>query len=145
MVTDTPVASATQSESSMSIGPLSVIVADDVEEIQILRETWLSEAGCTVRCASTGHDVLRLLREQEADLVVADVLMPDGDGIDVIMEVKRLSVKTRVLAISGGGRRMQAEDCLKIARGMGAQGVLLKPFNREQFFSAVRRVIQGGS
>lgn len=122
-----------------------MIVADDVAEIQALLEMWLSDEGCRVKCASTGFEVLRLLREEPVDLVVADVLMPDGDGIDVIMELKRTNAKTRVLAISGGGRRMQAEDCLKIAKGMGAQGVLLKPFDRAQFFAAVRRVTQNAA
>jgi CheY-like chemotaxis protein len=126
-------------------GPLSVIVADDVFEIQLLMEMWLREAGCTVKCASTGNELTRLVRQQHFDLIVTDVLMPDGDGLDVILELKRSRPKARVLAISGGGRRLQASECLKFAKGLGAHDVLLKPFNREQFMAAVSRVTQGGA
>jgi len=117
-------------------------VADDVSEMQMLLEVWLQEAGCMVRRASTGNEVARLLREQPADLVVADVIMPDGDGLDVIMDLRRSQPRTRVLAISGGGRRLQAEDCLKFAKVMGADAVLLKPFDREQFLTAVCQAMQ---
>ena len=125
--------------------PLSVIVADDVMEIQALVEMWLKEIGCAVKCASSGREVSKLLRQAPCDLVIADVIMPDGDGLDVILELKQAKAKTRVLAISGGGRHLQASDCLKFARGLGAHEVLLKPFNREQLLSAVRRVTQAGN
>jgi CheY-like chemotaxis protein len=125
--------------------PLTVIVADDVTEIVVLLQTWLSEVGWSVMCASTGVEVLKLARKQHVDLIITDVLMPDGDGLDVIQDLKRSQPATRVLAISGGGKYLQASECLKFAKGMGAHDVLLKPFNREQLLAAVSRVIQGGT
>lgn len=120
-----------------------MIVADDMLEIRLLLEMWLREAGCTVKCAATGNEVTRLARKQHFDLIVTDVIMPDGDGLDVIIDLKRSQPKARVLAISGGGRHLQAADCLKFAKGLGAHDVLLKPFDREQFMSAVSRATQG--
>lgn len=125
--------------------PLRVIVADDVPEIQVLVETWLHDIGCEVKCASSGNEVFKLLRQQHFDLVIADVLMPDGDGLDVIVELRHMQRKTPVLAISGGGRHLEADQCLKMAHGLGANEVLLKPFSREQLLSAVRRVTQEGN
>ena len=125
--------------------PLSVIVADDVVEIQLLVERWLREEGCAVRCASNGDEVSRLVRQQHVDLVITDVIMPDGDGLDVIQNLKQVHPDARVLAISGGGRHMPATDCLKFAKGLGAHEVLLKPFNREQLWSAVVRITQDGA
>ena len=97
-----------------------------------------------MRCASSGEEVSELLRRQPVDLVITDVLMPDGDGLDVIQSLRQTHSAARVLAISGGGRHLQATDCLKFAKGLGADEVLLKPFNREQLLAAVNRITQDG-
>ncbi len=124
--------------------PLSVVVADDVVGIQKLVEHWLSDVGCTVHCASTGNEVAKLVRLHHFDLVITDVIMPDGDGLEVIADVRRAQPGARVLAISGGGNHLPAHDCLKFAKGLGAHAVLLKPFNREQLLEAVTRVAMTG-
>ena len=123
--------------------PLSVIVADDVLEIRELIEHWLSKVGCTVESAGTGQEVCKLIRAHPVDVVITDVIMPDGDGLEVITEVKRSRPSARVLAISGGGNHLPATDCLKFAKGLGAHAVLLKPFNREQLLEAVSRLAPG--
>lgn len=122
------------------VRPLSIVVADDVPEILQLARIWLNGTGHAVTCAGSGGEVIRLMKHQAFDVIVADVLMPDGDGLDVIVSVKREKNGPRVLAISGGGKYMTAGDCLRIARGIGADAVLLKPFTREQFVGAVERL-----
>ncbi len=123
--------------------PLSVVVADDVVEIQKLVEHWLSDVGCNVTCASSGNEVAKLVRARHFDVVITDVIMPDGDGLEVIADLKRTLPKARVLAISGGGNHLPAHDCLKFAKSLGAHAVLLKPFNRTQLLEAVTKVAQG--
>jgi CheY-like chemotaxis protein len=118
-----------------------VVVADDVVEIQQLLEHWLREIGCEVMCVSTGREAVRLLRSRHVDVVITDVLMPDGDGLEVISEMKRTQPWARVLAISGGGHHLQAADCLKFAQGFGAQALLLKPFDRQDFLDALTLVL----
>jgi CheY-like chemotaxis protein len=117
--------------------PLAIIVADDVAEILQLVGQCLEEVGHTVSYASTGSEVIRLLARQACDLAIVDVLMPDGDGLDVIFAVKRSYPLTRVLAISGGGKYMVAAECLRVAKGVGADGVLLKPFGRQQLLETI--------
>lgn len=128
---------------TLSVGPLAIIVADDVEEIVRLVGECLEGYGHVVSYASSGSEVIRLLGQQPCDLIVADVLMPDGDGLDIIFAVKRSYRSTKVLAISGGGRYMVAPECLRIAKGVGADGMLLKPFNRDQLLAAVETVMAG--
>lgn len=123
------------------VKPLSIIVADDVEQIQDLLSTWLVTLGHTVSCASTGREVSALLAKQRVDLIIADVIMPDGDGLEVILELKKTQPDVRVLAISGGGKYFRASECLKLARGLGAHAVLLKPFNREQLLAAINAAL----
>lgn len=116
------------------------MVADDVDEIVQLARVWLEDAGHAVTCAHCGNEVVRVMREEHLDIAVVDVLMPDGDGLDVVLAARRISPHTRLLAISGGGRYMRADECLRLAKGIGADRVLLKPFNRQQLVSAVEEL-----
>jgi len=119
----------------------SVLVADDVAGIRDLATHWLTPRGFHVVGAATGNDALKLARYEHFDLVVADVLMPDGDGLDIIRELKGKSDAPPILAISGGGQYMNAMACITLANGLGADAVLLKPFNEAQFLSAVGRLL----
>ena len=102
--------------------PLNVVVADDVVEIQELVQHWLKDVGCAVSCASCGREVVKLMREKQIDVVITDVIMPDGDGLEVICDVKRLQPEARVLAISGGGSHLQAKDVCGLRRDSGRTG-----------------------
>lgn len=127
---------------SPPLRPLAIIVADDVEEIVHLVGQCLEGAGHVVSYASSGSEVIRLLGRQPCDLIITDVLMPDGDGLDVIFAVKRGNLPTRILTISGGGKYMVAAECLRISQGVGADRVLLKPFNCQQLLEAVAAVMR---
>jgi len=116
---------------------LSVIVADDVEGIQELIGHWLETAGHAVMCVSNGQAASQLLKRRHFDLVITDIIMPDGDGLELIQELKQVQPSIRILAISGGGRHMQAMDCLGLARNLGAHALLVKPFNRGQLIATM--------
>jgi DNA-binding response OmpR family regulator len=122
--------------------PLSIIVADDVSEIQEIVAQWLKARGHRVVCASTGYETLKLLRNENFDLVILDVLMPDGDGLDVITELQKMGRTERVLAISGGGKYMPAADCVKLASGLGSHAALLKPFDERQLMAGIERALR---
>lgn len=123
--------------------PLAIVVADDVDGIRRLVSQWLTDLGHTVIPAGTGNEVVRLLTERHIDLIIADVLMPEGDGLEVILAARRVEPSPRILAISGGGKYMTGTDCLRVAKGIGANGILLKPFTREQMLAAIVRVLEG--
>lgn len=125
--------------------PLSIVVADDVDGIRHLMEHWLTGLGHEVYSCATGYEVVKLLNFHRVDLVITDVLMPDGDGLEVIEALKKKQPAARVLAISGGGQYMAATDCLKVARGLGAHAVLLKPFDRQKFLDAIAQVLPDDS
>lgn len=124
---------------------LAIIVADDVPEIQTLIAQWLRARGHAVACASSGAAALRQIAGQHFDLVIADVLMPEGDGLEVIRELRESCSTARVLAISGGGKYMPAVDCVKLAEGLGADAALLKPFNEGQLLGGIDRAMTAPS
>jgi CheY-like chemotaxis protein len=119
---------------------LNILVADDVADLQALISSWLEEAGHAVTRAANGRQVVERVTESAFDLVVTDIVMPDGDGWDAIAKVHSLRPKTPVLAISGGTREMPASAVLRVAQGAGAIGLLKKPFSRVDLLAAVARV-----
>ena len=116
---------------------LAILVVDDMADLPPLIRDWLVRRGHLVHCAFSGHEAIALLRREHVDLVITDVLMPDGDGPDLIGQVRRLQPAARILAISGGGRYVESDDCLKIARGLGAHAALMKPFDRDKLFEGI--------
>jgi CheY-like chemotaxis protein len=116
---------------------LSILIADDEDGIRKLLVHWLERAGHTVTCVTGGHAAARLLRAQRFDLVITDIVMPEGDGYELIAEFRKVQPSTRILAISGGGKYLQSADCLRMARGLGAHAVVMKPFNWEQLQAGI--------
>jgi len=123
------------------MNPLSVLVADDEDGIRLLLEQWLKPLGHTVTCVSSGTEAIKRFTGERFDLVVTDILMPDGDGVKLIEALKKIQPAAHILAISGGGRHVAGNDCLKIARGLGADVAILKPFKRDQFLAAVDQAL----
>lgn len=124
--------------------PISVVIADDVVEIQQLLQLWLRELGFLVTCVGTGRDAIRVLNSGYADMVITDILMPDGDGLEVITQLKKAQPGVRIIAMSGGGNHLRAADCLKLAKGLGAHAILMKPFKRQQLVDAVNELLSVG-
>ncbi|HVU33483.1 MAG TPA: response regulator [Opitutaceae bacterium] len=121
--------------------PISILVADDEPAIRDLLHTWLENDGHHVACARNGHEAAALLDHELFDVVIADILMPDGDGLELIAESKRTHPRVRFVAISGGGRYIQGVECLKVATGLGAHAAVLKPFSHPQIADSIETVL----
>jgi CheY-like chemotaxis protein len=115
----------------------SLVVADDVPEICNLVAKFLEPCGYVVHTAHSGREALKLLETHPCDLLIADMLMPDGDGAKLITEAKKSFAHLRILAISGGGEAAGAEDCLNLAKALGADATMPKPINRKEFLLTV--------
>ena len=123
------------------MNPLSILVADDEDSIRSLLQHFLGTVGHTVTVVGNAREACDVMRRRDFDLVITDVLMPDGDGIDLITEVKQVQPRARILAMSGGGRYLEGSDYLKLARGIGAHGALMKPFTWQQLEDAIQQAL----
>lgn len=121
--------------------PLSILVADDEKEIRSLLNEWLTNAGHAVVTVANGTEACAALQRQSFDLAITDMLMPDGDGIDVMTELRRTHAATRILAMSGGGRYTDGRDYLDLAKGLGAEAVVLKPFRLADLLKAIESAL----
>lgn len=120
---------------------VSLLVVEDHAEIQNLLRLWLEPQGYRVVCAASGNEAWRLLQEAEFQLVITDVVMPDGGGIELIRRLRSSGSQAGILAISGGGINVTSPTCLQLAQSEGADALLLKPFKRDQLLTAVRHVL----
>jgi DNA-binding response OmpR family regulator len=101
----------------------------------------LEEAGHCVREASDGNEALESYRNIPADLVVTDIIMPNKEGSETILEFRRSYRDVKIVAMSGGGRN-SSQDYLKLARTFGASATLSKPFTNREFLDAVNSVLE---
>ena len=104
-----------------------LLVEDDDSYREMLR-TSLEERGHTVVETHDGQEALKSFKDGKFDLVITDILMPKKDGVETIIELRKIDAETRIIAISGGGQLVPAQNCLKIARSLGVNEVLEKPF-----------------
>ncbi len=77
-----------------------------------------------------------LMSVQRCDAAVVDILMPDRDGLDFIMQARRDYPGLRIVAITGGGR-VGAGPLLRMADGLGADMTLVKPFSASELEAAL--------
>ena len=116
-----------------------LIIEDDSAVRELILQT-LSRAGYQVIAAEDGVEGLNLFREKNPDLVITDIVMPQKEGLQTIIELKQESPGVKVIAMSGGGRHSNT-DYLKLARKFGARRTVSKPFMRDEMLAAVREVL----
>jgi len=117
-----------------------ILLIDDDEQLRTALKLLLMRSGYEVSEACNGEEADKIYQQYSPDLVITDVLMPERDGLEVILGFRRKNRNVKILAISGGGRGAEF-GCLEIAEKLGAQRSLEKPFSSEQFLETVRSII----
>ena len=117
-----------------------VLVMDDDLEIRRLLRLWLENEGFEVAEAKGGEEGLRLHKASPFDLVVADLYMPEGDGLAFLTAVQPRKSGLPVIAISGGLANVKSEG-LDLARYLGATRTLAKPFNPGDLAAAAHELL----
>lgn len=127
----------------------TVLIIDDEVDIRDSVGQILTRAGYTVRTAGTGTDGIAEYRREPADLVITDIIMPKGHGVDVIRTLRKEFPDARIMAVSGGGNfgpvayapeAITTSAYLAAATEAGANLVLTKPFDRSTLLEAVRKL-----
>ena len=119
----------------------NILVIDDEAPVRRLVALALEKQGHRVSEAGDGAEALRIMAEHSTDLVITDLLMPETDGIETIMELRRLYPATKIIAISGGGEYQSGAGFLRAAESLGADRTLTKPFEFKQLLPAVQALL----
>ena len=116
-----------------------ILVVDDDSEIRELLTTLLLRADHTLVFAFNMDSSRQMFAENPADIVITDIIMPVKEGLHTIKELKQIAPGVKIIAISGGGL-IEADKYLKIAKSIGANYTINKPFGRKEILDAVTSV-----
>jgi len=119
--------------------PLILVIDDEVQIRALLREM-LERAGYEVMDAPDGEEGIRLYRENPADLVITDIIMPKKEGLETIVDLRAEFPEVKIIAISGGGT-IGPDSYLQIAEGFGAIRIFTKPFKMEELLAAIQELL----
>ena len=117
----------------------TVLVADDDRTIRTVLSQALTRAGCRVRSTGSASTLWRWVEDGEGDVVVTDVMMPDGDALDLLPAIRRKRPELPVLVMSAQNTMLTAIR----AAETGAYEYLPKPFDLRQLIDHVARALAG--
>ena len=122
------------------MGLAPILVIDDESEMRSALSHALTRNGFSVESAASGMDALVRIKKDPFSLVITDIVMPDKEGIETIMEIRRMAPSIKIIAISGGGR-IRADSYLDLARKLGATETFPKPVDRKKLLETIDKVL----
>ncbi len=120
-----------------------ILIIDDEDELRSMLRQMLEQAGYEVTEAVNGAEGIQLYEQNTHHLIITDIIMPEKEGIETIIALRRADPDLPIIAISGGGR-LDATDFLTMTKKLGARRTLSKPFRRNQLLEAVGECLAKG-
>ena len=117
-----------------------LIIDDDKSILSLLKESLIYE-GFDVLTATDGKEGMKLFNDNQFDLVITDIFMPDKNGFEIIIEMKRICPNIKIIAMSGIGLGT-IKACLKTAKFSGAEYTFAKPFEISNLLTAVYELLE---
>ena len=117
-----------------------LIVDDDASIRGLLRQAFEMNSFEVIE-ASNGEEAVRTFREGGIDLVITDIIMPDKEGLESIMDLKEIDPDVKIIAISGGGR-LEPHSYLQMAAKFGAKKVFQKPLSISLLIEAAKELTE---
>lgn len=117
-----------------------ILLIDDDEDFRGYVQQLLTRAGYDVLQATDGREGLKVFAKESVDLVITDIIMPEMEGLELIITMLKEHPGTKVIAMSGGAR-IRAGTCLDLAAKLGAQHTLEKPIESSALLLAVQETL----
>ncbi len=118
---------------------MKILVVDDVLDITDLLEIELSEHNFHVISKNSGYDALRYLMENEVDLLLSDIAMPDMNGFELFSRVQDLKDYLPVILMTGFG--YDPNHVVVKSKLAGLKDVVYKPFNMDKLVTLINKRI----
>ena len=118
----------------------SILLIDDDPTIQLLFSQFLTGQGYTVLQAENGKVGMNVLEQHTPDLIITDILMPEMDGLEILMAIHKTNSSVPIIAISGGSRQLEV-NFLRQAELFGARYVFDKPVPLAKLLCAVKKLL----
>ena len=114
----------------------NILVIDDDATIQLVFSQFLTSLGHEIMQAENGKKGMSMIQETRPDLVITDIMMPEMDGLEILMQLRSTHDSVPVIAISGGMRSLPV-NFLQQAKLFGARYVFEKPVPLDVLRNAV--------
>jgi YesN/AraC family two-component response regulator len=116
-----------------------ILIIDDEDLIREGLKIALEMEGYEIQICNDGKEAFKVVPEFKPEIVITDIIMPDIDGIEVIISLRKLPNPPKIIAISGGGR-ISAGDHLKSAKQLGASSTFTKPFSIAELIECIKNL-----
>ena len=116
-----------------------LVVDDEADFCQLLKKILVDEHH-DVAIAGDGLVALDYIQEGAFELLITDLIMPEKEGLEVILDVKKWHPSIKIIAMTGGGYG-NAHEYLSWAKSFGVQRTLSKPFSRDELILAVQSAL----
>ncbi len=117
-----------------------ILIVEDDNELRTMLKVSLSRRRFTVLEADNGKDAITHFKPSLTDLVITDLIMPEEDGLKVIMRMRELKPSIKIIAISGGGKAGPG-SYLNLAKALGADAVYSKPFSVNDMINKIEELL----
>ena len=124
-----------------------ILIVDDDKNYRSSLKRLLADLDYEIIIAENGEEAISRYMESSVsiDVVITDIFMPEKDGLELIMELKKNFQDAKIIAISGGSNKFNISlNLLEQAKRLGADYVIEKPFRNEQLISAVEDILNAG-
>lgn len=115
-----------------------LLLVEDTPSLSLVYETVLTKAGYDVDCAYTFAEAKQKFSKGKHSTILLDLILPDGDGSDLMAEMLRVEKNTKIIVITANGSVNRAVEAMRA----GAFDFLVKPFDDSRFLSAVKNAIK---
>ncbi|HHE32156.1 MAG TPA: response regulator [Chlorobaculum parvum] len=117
---------------------MKILVIDDDPSVRKFIATTLKNESHTVTEAENGVEGLKKFQEErDINIIITDLIMPDKEGLETIIEIRKINPSIKILAISGGGK-VGPENFLLLADAVGANATLKKPFSGQELLMCLK-------
>jgi CheY-like chemotaxis protein len=117
-----------------------VLIVEDDKELREMLKTSLIRRNYTVFEAANGKEAIMHFKPSKTDLVVTDLIMPEEDGLKVVMKLREIKPSIKIIAISGGGKAGPA-SYLNLAKALGADAIYSKPFSINDLIAKIEDLL----
>jgi DNA-binding response OmpR family regulator len=118
-----------------------IMIVEDDNDLREMLKISLLQRKYTVIEAGNGKEAIAKFKPALIDLVVTDIIMPDEDGLKVIMKLREIKPSIRIIAISGGGKAGPG-NYLNLARALGANEIFSKPFSVQTLLTKIDTILE---
>ena len=117
-----------------------LVVDDDLFFMQMLRDV-LEKHGHQVHSAPDGEIALKMFYDGDYEVIICDLIMPNMDGMELIMELRKNYPDVKIIAVSGGDKQLHASTYLTVTKDLGANYVFEKPLSNSDILSAIEEPV----